>query len=266
MTTYAIGDIQGCFEPLERLIEQLQFDVNNDQLWFAGDLVNRGPDSLATLRFVKSLGSAAVTVLGNHDIHLLALYYGLRPRDKDPTLTQVLDAPDADELIHWLQQQPLMHTAHNFALVHAGIHPQWSIATANALADELHNSIAAVDSAETLAALYGPTSGTWADAQDTDMRLRYALNCFTRMRFCLPDAVPEYKHSCAPGQQPEALTPWFELADRAAAGTTIIFGHWAALGVHLSPGVCALDSGCVWGNALTAVDLHDLSLHQVSCS
>ena len=159
MTIYAVGDIQGCYEPLQRLVAKLKFDETKDQLWFAGDLVNRGPDSLATLRFVKSLGDAAVNVLGNHDIHLLAIYYGLRPIGKDPTLTQVLEAPDADELIRWLQQHPLMHTHSNYALVHAGIHPEWDMHTATNLALEVEKKLRSVESAEAMAELYGPTSG-----------------------------------------------------------------------------------------------------------
>lgn len=265
MTTYAIGDIQGCFTPLEQLLEKLKFDPLTDQLWFAGDLVNRGPESLATLRFVRSLGDAAITVLGNHDIHLLALYYGLRPVGKDPTLTQVLDAPDAHELVTWLQQQPIIHTHDEYLLVHAGIHPYWTVDTACELANELHTKIAAIDNENALAELYGPTSGDWTKAEHSDDRLRFALNCFTRMRFCTGNAVLDFQHSCAPGQQPQNLVPWFEVKDRVVNDTTIIFGHWAALGVKQLPGICALDSGCVWGNALTAIDLSDQSLHHVSC-
>ena len=266
MTTYAIGDIQGCFEPLQRLLDKIRFDPCEDQLWFAGDLVNRGPDSLATLRFVRSLNDAAITVLGNHDIHLLALYYGVRPVGKDPTLTQVLEAPDADELIDWLQRRPLLHLHDGFALVHAGIHPQWNIATAQVLAEEVEAKLAAARSAEALNALYGQTSGDWQSAEFSDQRWRYALNVFTRMRFCTAAAVPDYKHSCAPGVQPPGLTPWYELNNHALSETSIIFGHWAALGALIRPGICALDSGCVWGNCLTAMNLSDRSLHQVSCA
>lgn len=265
MTTYAIGDIQGCFEPLQRLLEKLRFDPADDQLWFAGDLVNRGPDSLATLRFVKSLGDSAVTVLGNHDIHLLALYYGLRPMGKDPTLTQVIDAADVNELIEWLQQQPILHVLSEFALVHAGIHPQWSIDEATMLAGEIETKLQSVRHKDALAELYGPTTGSWQSVRETADRLRYALNVFTRMRFCTASADPDYRHNGAPGDQPGYLLPWFDIKDRAAKDTMIIFGHWASLGAFLKKNVCALDSGCVWGNALTALNLDTLSLSHVSC-
>lgn len=266
MATYAIGDIQGCFEPLQRLLEKLRFDPANDTLWLAGDLVNRGPDSLATLRFVKALGESAITVLGNHDIHLLALYYGLRPRGKDPTLEQVLNAEDAEDLIHWLQQHPLLHQQGNHVMVHAGLHPQWTIETACLLARELEATLKTLTNKETLTPLYGPTEGSWQKAEQSDYRLRYALNCFTRMRFCTQKAIPDYKHSCAPGEQPAKLQPWFTIKNRPTESLDIIFGHWAALGIHQQPGIHALDSGCVWGNALTALNLADHSLHQVACN
>ena len=266
MATYAIGDIQGCFEPLQRLLEKLRFDPAEDTLWFAGDLVNRGPQSLDTLRFVKSLGKSAVTVLGNHDIHLFALYYGLRPLGKDPTLEQVLDAPDAQALIEWLQQQPMLHREGDNVMVHAGLHPHWTIETATSLARELEAILQSVNSKETLAPLYGPSQGEWVQAEQTEHRLRYALNCFTRMRFCNKKAVPDFKYSCAPGEQPEKLQPWFAAKNRPTESLSIIFGHWAALGVHQQPGIHALDSGCVWGNALTALNISDKSLHQVDCA
>ena len=170
MATYAIGDVHGCFAPLERLLDQLNFDPAKDNLWFAGDLVNRGPDSLATLRFVRALGSSAITVLGNHDIHLLAIYYGLRSAEKDPTLAQVLEAPDVDELIHWLQCQPLLHVQRGFALVHAGIHPHWNLKTATTLAAEIETQLRRVDSKDTLSKLYGPSSNDWQVEKNTDNR------------------------------------------------------------------------------------------------
>ncbi len=266
MATYAIGDVQGCFEPLQRLLEKLRFDPANDTLWFAGDLVNRGPQSLESLRFVKSLGQSAITVLGNHDIHLLALYYGLRPRGKDPTLEQVLDAPDVEELIVWLQQQPLLHQSKSNVLVHAGLHPHWTIETATTLAREVEAILHKLDGKDALAPLYGPTDGEWASADKSEHRLRYAVNCFTRMRFCNQKAAPDFKYSCAPGEQPKKLQPWFTIDNRPTETLSIIFGHWAALGVHHQPGIFALDSGCVWGNALTALNLDDFTFYQVACS
>ncbi len=265
MSIYAIGDVQGCYEPLQLLLQKINFKPANDSLWFAGDLVNRGPDSLKTLRFVKSLGKSAVTVLGNHDIHLMALYYGLRPRGKDPTLEQVLNAPDIDELIQWLQQQPMLHKQGNNVLVHAGLHPHWSIETALQLANELQQVISTVDDQSALAPLYGPSDGEWATVEHTDLRLRYAVNCFTRMRFCNQRGELDLKQSCAPGEQPAHLTPWFNVEGRSTSNLCIIFGHWAALGLHQQPGIHALDSGCVWGNSLTAMRLDDLEIFSVNC-
>lgn len=263
MATYAIGDVQGCFNALQRLLDKIQFEPATDILWFAGDLVNRGPDSLKTLQFVKSLGHSAITVLGNHDIHLMALYYGLRPRGKDPTLEHVLDSPDIDQLIFWLQQQPLLHIHKDFALVHAGLHPKWTIKTAIELAAELHELISNLDSQTALSAIYGPSDGEWRHAADTNDRLRYALNCFTRMRFCNKHAELDFKFSCAPGEQPAHLQPWFDLTQRPTKDINIIFGHWAALGVHQQDGIYALDSACVWGRQLTAMRLSDQKLFQV---
>lgn len=265
MAIYAIGDIQGCYEPLQLLLEKINFNPTDDSLWFAGDLVNRGPDSLKSLQFVKSLGESAVTVLGNHDIHLLALYYGLRPRGKDPTLEQVLEAPDVDELIQWLQQQPLLHVQDNFVLVHAGLHPHWHIETALKLAEEIHQIISTLDEQSALAPLYGPSDGEWANAEHTEARLRYAVNSFTRMRFCNKKGELDLNCNSAPGDQPEHLLPWFNLEDRPTDNMNIIFGHWAALGLHQQSGIYALDSGCVWGNSLTAMRLDDLKIFSVSC-
>ena len=265
MATYVIGDVQGCFTPLQRLLDKINFDSSDDTLWFAGDLVNRGPESLQTLRFVKSLNDSAVTVLGNHDIHLLALYYGLRPRDKDPTLEQVLEASDADILITWLQRQPLLHCADNHILVHAGLHPQWTLETAQALATELQQILSSINHASSLAPLYGPSSGSWSDAAQSQHRLRYALNCFTRLRFCTHDGIPDDQNSCQPGEQPDSLIPWFDVTGRPTSSSNILFGHWAALGVLQQPGINALDSGCVWGNTLTALRLEDQELFNVSC-
>lgn len=266
MTIYAIGDVQGCYKPLQRLLDKLRFDPVVDKLWFAGDLVNRGPDSLDTLRFVKSLGENAVTVLGNHDLHLLATFYGLRPKDKDPCLTQVLDAPDTDELIGWLQGLPLLHTSAEFALVHAGIHPKWDIDTALLFARNAEEKLRAVKTSEDMAELYGPSPGNWTIGDNEKERLKYTINSFTRMRFCTRESVLDFSHACAPGQQPPELIPWYSVDDRPAANTKIIFGHWAALGALIEDNIYALDSGCVWGNALTALNLTDLSLQQVFCT
>jgi len=266
MATYAIGDIQGCYDPLCRLLEKIKFDQSTDRLWFAGDLINRGPKSLETLRFVKTFGDAAITVLGNHDIHLLALHYGVRKRkDKDSTLFPILDAPDASDLIDWLQSRPLIHIDNNYVLVHAGIHPHWSLENLQKIKTEVESAVHGARSKKTLGKLYGNTKGTWEDAENSDERVIYALNCLTRMRYCESNASPDYKCSESPGKQPEHLKPWFEFNNSALAGHTILFGHWAALGYHHYKNVYALDSGCVWGNSLTALKLEDKTVFTVSC-
>ncbi len=268
MAIYAIGDIQGCFEPFQRLLDKLLFDPTYDQLWIAGDLVNRGPESLATLKFIRALGDAAISVLGNHDFHLLALHYGIRPRrPKDNTLDQILDAPDVAELADWLRYRPMLHhdPALNCVMVHAGLHPHWSIDEAQALANDVESLLQSSQPASALAQLYGDTDTCWANSRQSPDRLRYAVNCLTRMRYCARDGSPDYHCGEVPGSQPAHLIPWFDVADRKTATTEIIFGHWAAMGLHQQPGVHGLDSGCVWGNRLTAARLPDFTITSVSC-
>lgn len=268
MSVYAIGDIQGCYDPLQRLLESLRFDPARDTLWIAGDLVNRGPASLQTLHFLRSLGESAVCVLGNHDFHLLALHYGIRERrGKDSTLDQVLDADDADDLIDWLRERPLLHhdAALNCVMVHAGLHPQWSLAEAEQLATDVQSLLRSPRPAAALAQLYGDTNGSWAQLRHSPERLRYAVNCFTRMRYCAADGSPDYRCDAVPGSQPATLLPWFDVPERNSQRHEIVFGHWAALGLHQQPGIHALDSGCVWGNCLTAARLPDFQITSVDC-
>lgn len=266
MATYAIGDIQGCYDALCRLLEKVNFDESTDRLWFAGDLVNRGPKSLDTLRFVKDLGDKAVTVLGNHDIHLLALHYGVRKRkDKDSTLFETLDADDAGELITWLQSRPVIHIENKTIMVHAGIHPDWCMETLVSIKQELESKITTINNKKSLLELYADTEGTWTQASASSNRLRYALNILTRMRYCETNAIPDYQCSAPPGKQPDHLMPWFDLPNHKLHDHTIVFGHWAALGYHHTKNVYALDSGCVWGNALTALRLEDKEVFRVSC-
>lgn len=266
MATYAIGDIQGCYDPLCRLLDKINFDESSDRLWFAGDLVNRGPKSLQTLRFVKSLGDTCITVLGNHDIHLLALHYKVRTRkDKDNTLFEVLDADETEELINWLQARPVLHIDDHHILVHAGIHPHWSIKSLLQLKLEIETAFSHIRSKEQLSELYGNTKGTWGDAESSGHRLRYALNCLTRMRYCDSKAKLDFEHSGTPGSQPKNLKPWFEIDNPNLRNHTVLFGHWAALGYHQHNNIYALDSGCVWGNALTALRLEDKQVFKVKC-
>ncbi len=267
MATYAIGDIHGCYDSLCRLLEKINYHESTDKLWFTGDLINRGPKSLKTLRFVKSLGDRAVTVIGNHDIHLLSLYYGVRKlRDKDSTLFKTLEAQDSDELIHWLQSLPVIHIHHKTIMVHAGIHPNWSLKTLHTLKDEIESKLRSVASKDNLASLYGDTEGSWKNARHSPQRLRYALNCLTRMRYCETDASPEYEYSVPPGKQPSHLTPWFEFDNKNLSGYTVIFGHWASAGYRQHNKFYALDSGCAWGNSLTALRVEDKEVFSIRCN
>jgi len=266
MATYVIGDIHGCYAPLQRILDEINYDPAGDKLWFAGDLVNRGPQSLKVLRFVKSLGDQCITVLGNHDIHLLALHYGTRPRkQKDQSLAKILEAPDVEDLMQWLQSRPILHIENKHILVHAGIHPSWTIETLHELKHELESAITKATSKKKLERLYGNTTGPWAIARSSNKRLRYALNCLTRMRYCNKDGSPDYEYNGTPGTQSPNLVPWFEIPNTATAQHTVMFGHWAALGYHQHNQIFALDSGCAWGNALTALRLEDQHVFSVAC-
>ncbi len=265
MAIYAIGDVQGCFQELQQLLALVAFDPVQDQLWFAGDLVNRGPDSLAVLRFVKQLDAAAVTVLGNHDLHLLALAYGERQRGrKDASLQAVLDAPDADELVQWLRQQPLLHQAQGFVMTHAGIPPQWSVEQAAARAAEVEQALRGPGIREFLHHMYGDEPDCWHEDLQGQLRLRVITNYLTRMRAL--DAQGRlnlgFKESVSELLPP--WQPWFAFYRTQPPAQQLLFGHWAALNgrVGLS-GIHGLDTGCVWGGQLTALRLDDLERFQV---
>jgi len=255
MATYAFGDIQGCYDEMRRLLDRLTFDPSKDKLWFAGDLVNRGPESLKVLRFVKSLGDRAVVVLGNHDLHLLALGAGYnRGRDKS-NLEDILTAPDRDELLDWLRHRPLMHHAPNkrFSMVHAGLAPQWELETALACAREVETALRDPGYADFLGSMYGDGPERWSDDLRGIERLRFSINCFTRLRYCWPDGRLALREKGPPGTQSTSALPWFRVADRASRGERIIFGHWSTLGYCAEDNVWALDSGCLWGGHLTAI-------------
>jgi len=269
MPTYAIGDVQGCYDPLLRLLDKCQFDQNTDTLWFAGDLVNRGPQSLETLRFIKQLGARAISILGNHDLALLAAAYNLRPSKKDPKLQDILQAPDCEELIEWLRLRNIMHydKTLDFAMVHAGIPPQWDLNTAIARAKELENTLHSPDFLVFLQNMFGDSPSIWSDALQGWDRLRYITNAFTRMRFCSAEGQLELQAKGKADQAPTNLYPWFKIPTRRHRQVQILFGHWAALQGNVEePNVFALDTGCVWGNCLTAVRLEDKKFFQVSCA
>jgi bis(5'-nucleosyl)-tetraphosphatase (symmetrical) len=251
MATYAIGDVQGCFDELRALLARIGFDSARDRLWFVGDLVNRGPKSLEVLRFVRSLGDGAtVTVLGNHDLHLLCLAEGFAKRREDDTLDAVLGAPDAADLLGWLRGRPLMHREGDHAMVHAGLLPQWSIERALTLAGEVE------------AALRAPSYREFLDALEGWDRLRVIVNAMTRMRFCSPEGVMDFHVKS--DQAPAGYLPWFE-ARPLREEPKIVCGHWSALGLKLTARVSALDAGCVWGGALAAMRLEDGAVVQLPC-
>ena len=271
MATYAIGDIQGCFDQLQVLLHLIKFDQKYDKLWFTGDLVNRGPKSLEVLRYVKSLGECAVTVLGNHDLHLLALANRQTKLYSYDTLGSVLNAKDCQELCAWLRQQPLVHHDADlgFTLVHAGLPPQWDLHIAIHCAREVAHMLQSDRYPELLQHMYGNHPDKWSPNLTGFERLRFIINCLTRMRFCKHDGSLDLSYKGTLDSQPPELIPWFSIPDRANKNLQIIFGHWAALGVHrdtiAEPGIYALDSGCVWGNRLTALRLEDLKQFSVSC-
>ncbi len=269
MATYAIGDVQGCYDALRRLLDIVKFDPPRDTLWLVGDLVNRGPQSRETLRYVRDLGVAAVTVLGNHDLHLLVAAAGHTKQYPGDTLDDILRAPDRDELLLWLRQQKLMHYDHHlgYAMVHAGLLPQWPIAKALALAAEAEAVLRGENHDDFLRPLYGNTPGAWHDNLAGEDRLRVIINAMTRMRLCTAQGEMEFRHKLAPvsGAMPEGYMPWYDVPGRASADTPVIFGHWASLGVLLRADVIGLDSGCVWGRKLSALRLEDRRTFQCGC-
>lgn len=257
MAVYAIGDIQGCFDELLALLEALSFEPRRDVLWFAGDLVNRGPKSLDVLRFVKSLGDQATTVLGNHDLHLLAVAHAhARLRRKD-TLDEILRAPDSDELLDWLRHRPLLHhdATLGFTMVHAGLPPQWDLTEALGYAAEVEAMLHGPRYIAFLKHMYGDKPAQWSDNLKDWERVRFITNCFTRLRFCDAEGRLELNEKGPPGTQPAPYIPWFEVSGRRSRNCNIVFGHWSTLGDHATNQVYALDTGCLWGGELTALRL-----------
>jgi bis(5'-nucleosyl)-tetraphosphatase (symmetrical) len=247
---------------LQELLGKARFRKDADKLWFVGDLVNRGPKSAAALRFVRDLGERAVTVLGNHDLHLITQYEGIERKRKDDTFADVLEANDAKELVDWLRARPMTHVEGGFAMVHAGLLPQWSVRKAARLGKEVERALAARDYRMFLENLYGSTPDRWNDSLTGWDRLRAIVNAMTRMRFCSAEGQMEF-HSKG-SRPPAGFRPWFEL--RPKERTTLVCGHWSALGLKTEDRLALLDSGCVWGGALTAMRLEDRELFQVRCN
>jgi bis(5'-nucleosyl)-tetraphosphatase (symmetrical) len=262
MARYAIGDVQGCGDELGALVARIGFDPARDRLWFVGDLVNRGPKSLEVLRYVRGLGAAAVTVLGNHDLHLLALAEGLARMRDDDTLDAVLAAPDRDELLAWLRSRPLMHVEDDWAMVHAGLLPEWTVARARALAAEVEEVLRGSRCRDFLAHMYGSTPAAWNDALAGWERLRVIVNAMTRIRFMGSAGHMELKNKGA--APPPGFAAWYD-ARPWRDEPAIVCGHWSSLGLRLDHRVAMIDTGCVWGGALSALRLEDRWLAQVSC-
>ncbi len=264
MTTYAIGDLQGCHAELCELLALIGFAPSTDRLWLVGDLVNRGPGSLAVLREVRSLGDAATVVLGNHDLHLLTVAAGHRRPHRGDTLDDILAAPDRSDLLDWLAHRPLVHIEDEHLMVHAGLLPGWTPATARMLSGEVSAVLAGPASGEFLRDLYGDEPRTWRDDLAGIDRLRAIVNVCTRLRFCTADGTMEFREKRAAGYAPEGFQPWFAQPARRSAHVTVVCGHWSTLDLMLRPNVLMLDSGCVWGGALTAVRLADRRIYQVN--
>lgn len=270
MAIYALGDIQGCYDPLQQLLEQLKFDPAKDQLWFVGDLVNRGPNSLDTLRLVKSLGNSAVTVLGNHDLHLLALAHGNDRHFKPGSgLEEILDAKDGGELIDWLRHQPLLHhdEKRDLTMIHAGLPPQWSLKRACKCAAELERTLRSKHYSDFLAQMYGNEPDTWSDDLKGMDRLRFITNALTRLRFLDMDGALKMKEKGSPHDDHKGVLPWYAHPQRKTRKNTILFGHWSTLGYYHGHNVYALDSGCLWGGTLTAlrVDRQPYQITELAC-
>ena len=270
MAIYAIGDVQGCAVALEELLDDLAFDPAEDRLWFTGDLVNRGPHSLETLRMVQGFGESAITVLGNHDLHLLSVAEGIRPSRPGDTLKKILRAPDRDELLHWLRHLPLCHLDDELhaIMVHAGIYPGWGRNKLMRHAGELEAMLRSDDYVDFLREMYGQLPRKWSGTLAGMPRLRFIANALTRMRFVDKARQLDFNHKGAPGSQPPRLMPWYQHPKMKCDSWRIVCGHWSALGFIRQGNIISLDSGCVWGGALTAVRLdgpHSRQCWQVGC-
>ncbi len=257
MSIYAIGDLQGCLDDLKRLLDKLRFDPGKDQVWFAGDLVNRGPKSLQTLRFVRNLGESAVAVLGNHDLHLLAVAFSKRKPGSKDTLGKVIKADDAEELLNWLRHLPLTHFHEqlNTLMIHAGLPPQWSVPQAIAYGREVETVLQSDQVGEFLEQMYGDKPDLWDEGLRGMERLRFITNCLTRLRFCRPDGRIDLKHKGNASPRTKRYRPWHTFNDRPSRNVQIVFGHWSTHGFRHTDHIIALDTGCVWGGKLTAVRL-----------
>jgi bis(5'-nucleosyl)-tetraphosphatase (symmetrical) len=269
MATYAIGDLQGCLTPFKQLLDVIAFEPTRDQLWLTGDLVNRGPESLETLRFVRALGSSVITVLGNHDLHLVAVAHGVRAPKRSDTIAAILEAEDCEELCDWLLQRPIAHydSRLNTLMTHAGVPPNWSLEETLERARELEGVLRGPEREPFLHEMYGNTPEVWSASLTGIERYRVITNAFTRMRFCTPEGRLDMTHKGKADTAPPGLRPWFLHENRLTRGVRVVFGHWAALEGDVDvENVLALDTGCVWGRTLTAHDLETGQRFCVDCS
>lgn len=265
MTTYAIGDVQGCAARLDELLARIMAKDPDAQLIFVGDLVNRGPDSLGALRKIRALGARARVILGNHDLHLLALAHGIRKPNRSDTVMAILEAPDRDDLLDWLRQQPLALLDGDYLLVHAGVLPQWTAQQAVALSHEVELQLRGPHWVDFLRNMYGNDPQRWDDKLKGEARLRCIVNGLTRLRFCTAEGEMEFVTKESPGQPLPGYIPWYTVPSRKTDDVTVVFGHWSTLGLTMQPNVVGLDTGCVWGGKLTAMRLSDRRLIQVDC-
>lgn len=265
MSTYAIGDIQGCFHSFQRLLKHIEFNPQNDQLWLVGDIINRGTGSLEMLRWAYAHQHNVKMVLGNHDLHAITVAEGFAKPHRSDTLQSILAAPDKDTLVSWLRHQPLIYQKNDYLMVHAGLLPQWSISQAKILAGEVESALRSTHYREFLACMYGNYPTIWhEDLQGFD-RLRFITNTMTRMRICSQDGELEFKHKGELADIPEGWMPWFKVPLRHSKDCKIIVGHWSALGLHIADNIFALDTGCLWGGKLTALQLETQAVFQISC-
>lgn len=263
MAIYAIGDVQGCASSLEALVQRIRIRPRADRLWFVGDLVNRGPRSADVLMLIRAAGSHAVSVLGNHDIHLLAVACGARKASASDTVWDVLNHREAKSLIEWLRHQPLAHAEGNTLMVHAGVMPGWTATQTLSLAQEVERRLRSIHWQDFLNEMFGNSPGHWRDSLRGSQRLRAILNVLCRIRFLRPDQKSlDFKCKLSPGEAPEDLTAWFDVPGRKTSRQTVVFGHWSTLGLIVRPNLIGLDSGCVWGGYLSAVRLEDRAIFQ----
>ncbi len=264
---WAVGDLQGCCSAFDSLLAHPELAAQpNAEIWLAGDLVNRGPQSLGTLRRVMALGERATCVLGNHDLHLLAAAAGERKLRRSDTLAEILDAPDARDIIHWVRHRPMAHAGHGHLMVHAGVLPTWTPEDVMARAAEVEAVLRGPDWKSFMATMYGDEPAAWRNGLRGTDRLRVIVNALTRLRFCSAKGVMEFESKAEADEAPAGFMPWFDVPERRSAGTPIVFGHWSTLGLKVTHDLLSLDTGCVWGGRLSAVRLHDRALVQIDCA